>query len=183
MSTCRDVRRLPSLLCCEGRDYFFPVLFDFNVFSLLPTGGGPACVARRAPPPAASPAPARRAASSCPRSWPGPRAPWSRSDSLSARLVRHGRAAGPSPPVAVGTGCPSAATLGMSHVAVLRLAVAGGLCGSTEFPFSRRSAFVFATARGPREPQTSPQFCASLPTAVREPAPLGEKCPPHPRPR
>lgn len=58
MSTCRDVRRLPSLLCCEGRDYFFPVLFDFNVFLLLPTGGGPACVARRAPPPAASPAPA-----------------------------------------------------------------------------------------------------------------------------
>lgn len=183
MSTCRDVRRLPSLLCCEGRDYFFPVLFDFNVFSLLPTGGGPACVARRAPPPAASPAPARRAASSCPRSWPGPRAPWSRSDSLSARLVRHGRAAGPSPPVAVGTGCPSAATLGTSHVAVPRPAVAGGLCGSTEFPFSRRSAFVSATARGPREPQTSPQFCASLPTAVREPAPLGEKCPPHPRPR
>lgn len=183
MSTCRDVRRLPSLLCCEGRDYFFPVLFDFNVFSLLPTGGGPACVARRAPPPAASPAPAAEPRPPGPRSWPGPRAPWSRSDSLSARVVRHGRAAGPSPPVAVGTGCPSTATLGMSHVAVLRLAVAGGLCSLTEFPFSQRSAFVSATARGPREPQTSPQFCASLPTAVREPAPLGEKCPPHPRPR
>lgn len=183
MSTCRDVRRLPSLLCCEGRDYFFPVLFDFNVFSLLPTGGGPACVARRAPPPAASPAPAAEPRPPVPgaglvhvprgpariRSAPG----WS--DTAERRAHRR--------PSLWALGAPPLPHSGRPHVAVLRLAVAGGLCGSTEFPFSRRSAFVSATARGPREPQTSPQFCASLPTAVREPAPLGEKCPPHPRPQ